>query len=77
MRIVTSLFLISLAMLVAVGGLVLVQRLMPTRRRLRHNDVAGFIFLSDGRLPSCSSIRHTLSNVFSDVFPRVWGRRIL
>jgi hypothetical protein len=44
MRIVTGLLLISLAMLVAVGGLVLVQRLLPTRRRLRHNDVAGFIF---------------------------------
>jgi Protein of unknown function (DUF4239) len=44
MRIVTGLLLICLAMLVAVGGLVLVQRLMPTRRRLRHNDVAGFIF---------------------------------
>jgi hypothetical protein len=44
MRIVTGLFLISLAMLVAVGGLVLVQRLMPTRQRLRHNDVAGFIY---------------------------------
>jgi hypothetical protein len=44
MRIVTGLFLICLAMLVAVGGLVLVQRLMPTRRRLGHNDVAGFIY---------------------------------
>jgi hypothetical protein len=44
MRIVTGLLLICLAMLVAVGGLMLVQRLMPTRPRLRHNDVAGFIF---------------------------------
>jgi hypothetical protein len=44
MRIVTGLFLISLAMLVAVGGLILVERLMPTRRRLGHNDVAGFIY---------------------------------
>jgi hypothetical protein len=44
MRIVTGLFVICLAMLVAVGGLVLVQRLMPTRRRLGHNDVAGFIY---------------------------------
>ena len=26
------------------GGLVLVQRLRPARRRLRHNDVAGFIY---------------------------------
>jgi hypothetical protein len=43
MRIVTGLLLICLAMLLAVGGLVLVQRLMPTRRRLPHNDVAGFI----------------------------------
>jgi hypothetical protein len=44
MRIVIGLFLICLAMLVAVGGLILVQRLMPTRRHLPHNDVAGFIF---------------------------------
>jgi hypothetical protein len=44
MRIVTGLFLICLAMLVAVGGLVLVERLMPARRRLQHNDVAGFIY---------------------------------
>jgi hypothetical protein len=44
MRMVTGLLLISLAMLGAVGGLVLVQRLMPTRQRLGHNDVAGFIF---------------------------------
>ena len=44
MRIVTGLSLICLAMLVAGGGLVLVQRLMPTRRRMPHNDVAGFIY---------------------------------
>jgi uncharacterized membrane protein YraQ (UPF0718 family) len=28
----------------AVGGLVLVQRLVPIKRRLAHNDVAGFIY---------------------------------
>ena len=28
----------------AVGGLVLVQRLVPIERRLAHNDVAGFIY---------------------------------
>jgi hypothetical protein len=44
MRIVTGLFLICLAMLVAGGGLVLVERLMPARQRLRHNDVAGFVY---------------------------------
>jgi hypothetical protein len=44
MSIVIGLLLICLAKLVAVGGLVLVQRLMPARRRLRHNDVAGFIY---------------------------------
>ena len=44
MRIATGLFLICLAMLVAGSGLVLVQRLMPTRRRMQHNDVAGFIY---------------------------------
>jgi hypothetical protein len=44
MRIITGLCLICLAMLVAGGGLVVVQRLMPTRRRMPHNDVAGFIY---------------------------------
>ena len=29
---------------VAVGGLILVQRLVPIERRLEHNDVAGFIY---------------------------------
>jgi hypothetical protein len=43
-RIVIGLLLTCLAMLVAGGGLVLVQRLMPTRRRMQHNDVAGFIY---------------------------------
>jgi hypothetical protein len=43
-HILTGLFLICLAMLVAVGGLVLVQRLVPTEVRQPHNDVAGFIY---------------------------------
>lgn len=32
----------------AVGGLVLVQRLVPIERRLAHNDVAGFIYAALG-----------------------------
>jgi hypothetical protein len=44
MRIVTGLFLVAVAVVVAVGGLVLVQRLVPTERRKQHNDVAGFIY---------------------------------
>jgi len=44
MRIVVGPFLICLAILLAVGGLALVQRLVPLRQRLRHNDVAGFIY---------------------------------
>jgi hypothetical protein len=44
MRIVIGLLLICLAILLAVGGLALVQRLVPMRQRLRHNDVAGFIY---------------------------------
>ena len=44
MRIITGLSLICLAMVVAGGGLVLVQRLMPTRRRMQHNDVAGVAY---------------------------------
>ena len=44
MRIITGLLIVALAMLVAVGGLVLVQRLFSTERRKQHNDVAGFIY---------------------------------
>src|SRR5918995_3746867 len=42
--IVFGLFMICLAMLLAVGGLVLVQRLVPIEVRQPHNDVAGFIY---------------------------------
>jgi len=44
MRIITGLLIIAVAMLVAVGGLVLVQRLYSTERRKQDNDVAGFIY---------------------------------
>src|SRR5919107_1187244 len=44
MRISTGLFLVALAILIAVGGLVLVQRLYSTDQRKQHNDVAGFIY---------------------------------
>src|SRR5215216_7507138 len=44
MRISTGLLIVALAMLVAVGGLVVVQRLFSTERRKQHNDVAGFIY---------------------------------
>jgi hypothetical protein len=44
MRISTRLFLVAVAVVVAVCGLVLVQRLVPTDRRKQHNDVAGFIY---------------------------------
>jgi hypothetical protein len=44
MRIVTGLLIVAVAVVVAVGGLVLVQRLVPTARRKEHNDVAGFIY---------------------------------
>jgi Protein of unknown function (DUF4239) len=36
--------LVSLFVALAVGGLVLVQRLVPIERRQEHNDVAGFIY---------------------------------
>jgi len=35
---------VSLFVSGAIGGLVLVQRLVPIERRLEHNDVAGFIY---------------------------------
>ena len=44
MRIITGLVIVALAMLIAVAGLVVVQRLVPTERRKQHNDVAGFIY---------------------------------
>jgi Protein of unknown function (DUF4239) len=44
MRVVPGLLLVALAMAVAVGGLVLVQRLVSTERRKQHNDVADFIY---------------------------------
>jgi hypothetical protein len=44
MRIITGLLIVALAILVAVGGLVLVQRLYSIDRRKQHNDVAGFIY---------------------------------
>jgi hypothetical protein len=42
--IVLGLFMICLSILGAVGGLVLVQRLVSTEWRRQHNDVAGFIY---------------------------------
>jgi hypothetical protein len=44
MRISTGLLLVALAILIAVGGLVLVHRRYSTDRRMQHNDVAGFIY---------------------------------
>jgi hypothetical protein len=44
MRIITGLLIVAVTMLVAVGGLVLFQRLYSTERRKQHNDVAGFIY---------------------------------
>ena len=44
MRVVTGLFIVAVATVVAVGGLVIVQSLYSTERRKQHNDVAGFIY---------------------------------
>jgi Protein of unknown function (DUF4239) len=44
MRVHTGLLIVAVATLVAVGGLVMVQRLYSTERRKQHNDVAGFIY---------------------------------
>jgi hypothetical protein len=44
MRVFTGLLIVAVATVVAVGGLVLVQRLYSTERRKQHNDVAGFIY---------------------------------
>jgi uncharacterized membrane protein YraQ (UPF0718 family) len=39
-----GLLLLCISMLLAAGGLILVQRLVPTEVRMQHNDVAGFIY---------------------------------
>src|SRR5829696_5214074 len=44
MHVVSGLLIVAVATVVAVGGLVLVQRLVSTERRKQHNDVAGFIY---------------------------------
>ena len=44
MRILTGLVIIAVAMVVAAGGLLLVQRLFSTELRKQANDVAGFIY---------------------------------
>ena len=51
MRIITGILLVAVAILIAVGGLVLVEGLYSTDRRKEHNDVAGFIY---GGPPSTS-----------------------
>jgi hypothetical protein len=44
MRVLPGLLIVAVATVVAVGGLVLVQRLVSTERRKQHNEVAGFIY---------------------------------
>ena len=44
MSIPFGVFLICVSMALAVGGLILVQRLVPIATRRQHNDVAGFIY---------------------------------
>ena len=44
MSIDTGLVIIAVVMIIAVGGLVLVQRLYSIESRKQHNDVAGFIY---------------------------------
>ena len=43
-NLIPGLLVVSISVLVAVAGLVLVQRLVPPTTRKRHNDVAGFIY---------------------------------
>jgi uncharacterized membrane protein YraQ (UPF0718 family) len=40
----TGLLLLCISMILAAGGLILVQRLVPIAVRRQHNDVAGFIY---------------------------------
>src|SRR3712207_1190216 len=43
-NVIPGLLVVSISVLVAVAGLVLVQRLVSPTTRKRHNDVAGFIY---------------------------------
>ena len=43
-NIVSGLLVVAVSVLIAVAGLTLVQRLVPSRLRREHNDVAGFIY---------------------------------
>jgi hypothetical protein len=40
----TGLLLLCISMLLAAGGLILVQRLVPIAVRRQHNEVAGFMY---------------------------------
>lgn len=42
--IAVGLFVVCVSVLVAIAGLYLVQRAVPTTTRMQHNDVAGFIY---------------------------------
>jgi uncharacterized membrane protein YraQ (UPF0718 family) len=44
MNLVPGLLIVTVSVLVAVAGLALVQRLVPSQLRQEHNDVAGFIY---------------------------------
>ena len=44
MRVLPGLLIVALATVGAVGGLMLVQRLVSTERRKQYNEVAGFIY---------------------------------
>jgi hypothetical protein len=68
MRVLSGLLIVALAMVVAVGGLVVVQSLYSTERRKQHNDVAGFIYAVLGvsygpNRHLCSSSAHCLTRL--------------
>src|SRR5215217_6268876 len=44
MRTITGLLIVAVAVLIAVGGLMLVQRLYSSDKRKQYNDVTGFIY---------------------------------
>ena len=43
-NVVSGLVMVAVSVLIAVAGLTVVQRLVPSRLRKEHNDVAGFIY---------------------------------
>ena len=53
-NIVPGLLVVAVSVVIAVAGLTLVQRIVPSQLRQQHNDVAGFIYAVPWRHLRCT-----------------------